>query len=249
MFKIKKVKKKKLNIKRTLVFFLILYIIIYACYYFLNKPIKHIIIHGNKLVSDVEVLRVCKLKDYPSIIKYSNKRIEKNIKSIKLINNAKVRKKWGYIIEINIEENKPLFYYNDINKIVLSNGDIVNSDNLNIIGIPIFLNEIKSDLLTEFVNNFKKLNENIIYEIESIEHYPEIIDETNVINNNRFKIIMNDGNTIIVNTKTVSVLNKYNDIYASINEKKGIINLDSNKLNNLVFIPYDEVNVESVVDE
>ena len=50
---------------------------------------------------------------------------------------------------------------------------------------------------------------------------------------------MNDGNTVVANSKSVSVLNKYNDIYASLNDKKGTINLDSNKLDNLVFIPYE----------
>ena len=41
-------------------------------------------------------------------------------------------------------------------------------------------------------------------------------------------------------TKTVEVINKYNTIYASVGDKKGTINLDSNKLSNLVFIPYGE---------
>ena len=55
---------------------------------------------------------------------------------------------------------------------------------------------------------------------------------------------MNDGNTIIANSKSVNVVNKYNDIYASLDGKLGTINLDSNKLKNLVFIPYEEESEE-----
>ena len=76
-------------------------------------------------------------------------------------------------------------------------------------------------------------------EMNNIEYYPQVDNNGQVLSNDRFKIIMNDSNTIIVNSKSVSTLNKYNDIYASLNGKFGTINLDSNKLENLVFIPYE----------
>ena len=38
----KKVKKKKLNKKRTLVFILFLYIVGYGVFYLINRPIRHI---------------------------------------------------------------------------------------------------------------------------------------------------------------------------------------------------------------
>ena len=48
----KKNKKKRLNIKRTLFFLLLIYIICYSIYFILNQPIKHIEITGNNLLSD-----------------------------------------------------------------------------------------------------------------------------------------------------------------------------------------------------
>ena len=51
---------------------------------------------------------------------------------------------------------------------------------------------------------------------------------------------MNDGNLIIVNVNTVSVLNKYIDIYSSLNDIKGTIDLDSSNLDSLIFIPFEE---------
>ena len=95
--------------------------------------------------------------------------------------------------------------------------------------------------MTNFIKGFSKIEDNIISEINEIEYFPKYSeDNKKLISEDRFKIIMNDGNTIIANTKTVEVINKYNTIYASLGDKKGTINLDSNKLNNLVFIPYEE---------
>lgn len=234
----KKKKKKRLNKKRTLVFILFLYIICYFLYDLINSPIKHFEINGNKLVKDSEILRVSNLKDYPSIMRYTSNTIEKKIKSIELVNDVKVKKWFGHKIIINIDENKVLFYYRDINKIVLSNGNIIDNK-YDIVGIPIFNNDIDKDIYNDFIKNFSKLNDNIIYEINSVEYYPQVSTDGSVISKDRFKIVMNDGNTIVANSKSVDVLNKYNDIYASLNDKKGTINLDSNKLDNLVFIPYE----------
>ena len=84
------------------------------------------------------------------------------------------------------------------------------------------------------------LDSNIIFEMNEIEYYPKYTETNELVSDDRFKITMNDGNTIIVNTNTVDVINKYNEIYASLGDRKGTINLDSNKLSNLVFIPYEE---------
>lgn len=236
----KKVKKKRLNLKRTLFFLLLLYIIGYSIYYLINQPIKHISISGNSLVSDSEIIRLAKLKDYPSIFKYSNKTLEKNIKKHDLIDSVEVKKTYGFTINIDIIENKLLFYYLDEEKIVLSNGNIIKNNLDKVYGIPTLINSSESDIFEDFVDNFSELNTNIIYEMDEIEYYPSISEDGTVISDNRFKIMMNDGNTVIANTKSVNVLNKYNDIYASLGGKSGTINLDSDKLSNLVFIPYEE---------
>ena len=234
----KKKKKKRLNKKRTLVFLLFLYIICFFLYDLINTPIKHYEINGNNIISDSEILKVSNLKDYPSIMKYTSNTIEKKIKNIELIDSVKVKKWFGHKVIINIKENKVLFYYKDINKIVLSNGNIIDNK-YDIVGIPILVNEIDKDVYNSFISSYSKLNDNIIYEINNVEYYPQTSTDGSIISKDRFKIVMNDGNTVVANSKSVSVLNKYNDIYASLNDKKGTINLDSNKLDNLVFIPYE----------
>ena len=156
-----------------------------------------------------------------------------------LKNDVKVKKWFGLKLIITIDENKVLFYYNDTSKIVLSNGNIILNKYDDLKGIPVFLNTIDKNVYNKFISNYSKLNNNVIYEINSLEYYPQLSEDGSVISNDRFKILMKDGNTVVVNSGSVDVLNKYNDIYASLGGKIGTINLDSNKLDNLVFIPYE----------
>ena len=51
---------------------------------------------------------------------------------------------------------------------------------------------------------------------------------------------MNDGNTVITNADKCHNLNKYREIYASLGDKKGTLNLDSGNYKNFVFIPYGD---------
>ena len=237
---VKKIKKRRLNIKRTLVVVLFIYILWHMINYLVTSRISHIEISGNNLIKDSEIIIKAKLKDYPAIMKYSSKTIENNIKDINLIKNVRVRKKIGNIISIDIEEKKVLFYYLDTKKIVLSDGTIFDNNIKNIYGIPVLINSVDEEILINFSKDFVKLNDEIIYLINEIEYYPKYNINNEIINKERFKISMNDGNEVIVNVNTVSVLNKYNDIYASLNDIKGTIDLDSSNLDSLIFIPFEE---------
>lgn len=228
-----KKKKKKLNIKRTLVFLLFLYIIFYGIYICIKQPIKHIEITGNKLVKDSEIIKSAKLKDYPSIFKYSSNTIENRIESIDLISKAKVTKWLGFTLKIEVMENKILFYFKNTDKIVLSDGKII-ENKYDLTGIPIFKNDIEEDIFKDFINKFSSVNENIIYEMSDIEYYPNYNEAGEIIESDRFKITMNDGNTVILDTKSCNKLNKYNDIFASLSDKKGTLYLNDNS----VFISY-----------
>jgi len=236
----KKVKKRKLNFKRLLFFVLLIYILCYGSYYLLNQRIKHIEIIGNSLVNDNEILELSKLDSYPSIFKYSNGKIEKNIKKHKLIENVEVKKRFNFVIKIEVEENKLLFYYKNENKIALSNGNIIKNNFDEVLGIPTLVNNVDKKLLKSFISKYSKLNENIIFEIDSIEYFPNYNEKGKIIERDMFKLLMNDGNTILTNSKNVYLLNKYNIIFASLGERKGTINLNSGEVNNLIFIPYEE---------
>lgn len=236
----KTVKKRKLNLKRLLFFVLLLYIICYSVYYLLNQRIKHIEISGNNLISDNEIIKLAKLENYPSIFKYSSGKIKNNIKKHKLVKDVKVKKGLNFVIKIEVEETKMLFYYKIDDKIAISNGNILNKDINNVLGIPTLINDVNSKLLKEFIVNYSKLDENIIFEIDTIEYFPTYNEQGKIIESDMFKLIMNDGNTILSSSKNIYLLNKYNIIFASLGDKKGTINLNSGEVNNLIFIPYGE---------
>lgn len=236
-----KKKKKKLNIKRTLAFLLCLYIICCGIFFLLKQPIRHIEISGNNILKDSTIIKAAGIENYPSIFKYTSWNLEKKIKKLDLVEDVDVIKWFDFTVKIKIKENKILFYYQNNKKIVLSNGDIINNDLKKVYGIPILLNSIDSKLLKDFVNNFSKINENILSEISTIEYFSEYTSNE-IVDTNVFKIIMNDGNTVIANIKNCEFMNKYNEIYASLGDRKGILRLD-NKLtteSNFVFMPYEE---------
>lgn len=234
-----KVKKKKLNIKKFLILFLFFYMIIYAGVFIFNEPVKHIRIKGNNLVSDEEILTVAKLKNYPSIFKYLSSTLENRVESIDLVSNAKVRKKWGLVIEITIEENKPLFYNNSMDKIYLSDKTTITDKE--IIGIPTMVSYVNDDLINKFIDGFKNVNSDIIYEIDEIYYDASSDINGNVIDEYRFRLVMSDGNQVYVtvaDSDDLKRLNYYNEIYASINDKKGYLYLDSGEYGNYGFTPY-----------
>ncbi len=236
-----KKKKKRLNIKRTLFFLLFLYIIGFSIYWIYKRPINHIEISGNNLIKDIDIITAANLKDYPSIFKYSSRTIEKRIKELSLVDSVDVKKTFDFTIKITIKENKVLFYYKNKDKIVLGNGDIINNKLDKLYGIPVFINEADNKVFKEFIKNFNKINENIISEMNTIEYYPDYNNDNEIIDGKNFKIVMNDGNTIITSSDSCNVINKYNEVYASLNGKQGTLYLDkrSNTDSNLIFMPYE----------
>jgi len=234
-----KVKKKRFNVKKFLILFLFFYMVIYTIVFLFNEPIRHIRIKGNKLVSDSEILEVAKLKNYPSIFKYFSNTLEKRIEKLDLVNSAEVKKRLGFVVEITIEENKPLFYNNSMDKIYLSDKSTIYD--IDVIGIPTLVNYVQDELLNKFIEGFKRVDSNIIYEINEIYYDPSYDDEGKIIDENRFRLLMSDGNQVYVTVEEIDDLerlNYYNEIYASINDKKGYLYLDSGEYGNYGFTPY-----------
>lgn len=239
MAKTVKVKKKRFNFKKFIILCLFFYAIVYAVILLFNEPIRHIKIKGNSLVSDVSIIEAAKLKNYPSIFKYLSVNIEKRIESLPLINDASLKKKWGFVVEITVEENKPLFYNSDNDLIYLSNKETISD--YNVLGIPTLVNYVKDDILNKFIEGFKLVDSNIIYEINEIVYDPSYDENGELIDEYRFRFLMIDGNQVYVTcdeSEDVKKLNYYNEVYASINDKKGYLYLDSGEYGNYGFTPY-----------
>ena len=212
-----RVKKRKLKIGRIILCVLVLLVIGLSFHYIRKLPIKNIYIIGNEIVPENELLELSGIKEYPSFIDISKKSIINNIKKNNYIKEVKVEKKiWGKIY-IYIEEKKVLCIYND--KLLLEDSLLV-ENKYNIYGYPTLISDINS-ILDKFVNKFNKVNNKTLYEISEIEYVPNDVDQE------RFSLMMNDGNLVYITLDRITKINKYNGIYSSMNGKKGIIYLDS----------------------
>ncbi len=225
MTKVKRVKKRKLNIKALIILLLIIYLIGILSYTILTMPIKNIYIKNTNLITDNEVIEIAGIKDYPPIFKIKTKDLENKISALELINNVTVTKKITGELTIEIDEAIPLFYNRNNSKVELSNGASVASSN-KYLGIPTLINSVTTDLLTKFKNAFKEVDPDIIKMINEIKYDPDISDKI-VIDNSRFLLRMNDTNQVYVNILNMKRLNKYKEIIMTIGDKRGTLFLDS----------------------
>ena len=131
---------------------------------------------------------------------------------------VKVKKKiWG-IIEIEVDENEPLFIYKKTEKVILENTKQM--DNNNYI-LPTITNEIEEDMLNKLVEKYKDIDNEIKLLISEIEYVPNDIDKE------RFIFTMNDGNYIYITLYKILSINEYIKILPNLENKKGILYLDS----------------------
>ena len=215
----KKRRKKKNNFKKVLLFLLLIIIIGGFIYYILNEKTRNIIILNNNYYSDMDIIDICKLDSYPKFVLLNTSKLEKKIKSLDLVEDVKISKKLGFILEIDITEKKILYYVRSNEEYMLSDGNTIKLDN--IIGKPTLINYVPEKIEASFIKAFKKIDNNIINLISEIEY-----SNTNY-DNKRFLLYMNDGNLVYITVSKIDVLNKYISIVQKLDNKKGILYLDS----------------------
>lgn len=244
----KKVKKKRFNVARTLVFILLIYIVVCFGIYLYKEPVKHYEIIGNEILTDIELIRDLKLEKYPSFVSINTKKLEHKLESNKLIKNAKVSYGWNFKLKIEIEENSPMFLAKDLNKVVLADGTFIDFES-RFIGIPTLLNSTPEVIMTELASSLNKVDYGIRYIISEIEYQPSYSSDGKIIDENRFLLSMSDRNLVYITAKKADSLNEYLDIIATEQiTKAGTLFLDSNE-GRYTFKFHEETTEEVVVDE
>ena len=232
-----KVKVKKFSFKRLLILLLILYIVIYSLYFVFKMPIKNIYIKGTNLISDNDVIMVAGIKDYPSIFKTTSAKLTKKIKSLPLVKNVKIRKNIFGKLTISIEEYKILFYNLNNKKLVLED-NVEIDDNNNYKGIPTLINYVPDNIYKRMSKSLLKVDKDILALVSEIEYSPSKSNEQ-IIDDTRFILRMNDGNTVYANLLNIKNLNHYEEIYSTLNNQKGYLYLDSTNEENFYFQVYE----------
>ena len=109
----------------------------------------------------------------------------------------KIRKSFFNVLNIYITEYKPLFIKGD--KLILEGG--ISTDIVEC-KVPVLTNEVDNDVYNDFIKEMLKLKSSVRGQIS-------------------------DGNHVYVNIAKFSKLNYYDEIYPTLNNKKGTLYLDS----------------------
>lgn len=193
--------KRHIKWKAFFLLFVVLFFIGYFFYCLINLPIKHVLITGNTLIKDYEIMEATGLKEYPKLMKYSAHTIEKKIENMDLVNQVKVKKNIFGKVTITIDEAKVLFYNRNTEAYVLSNGK--ETTNGEFPGVPFLINYVQSDVYTSLITELTKVKPEILSLVSEIQY-----------DTNRFLLRMNDGSIVFVDLLHMESLNNYKEYYS-----------------------------------
>lgn len=211
--------KRKFNFLKFFIFVLIVSLITITVYTLFKVKTKNIIILNSKYYSDEMIIETANIENYPKFIMLSKSKIKKKLQQLELIEEVEIKKKLDFTLEITIKEKKVLYFIRSNNKYRLSDGKTYELEK--IIGYPTLINYVPEDIEEDFYNKFKNIDIDIITLISEIEYSKTSYDKE------RFKLYMNDGNEVYITIDKIDKLNKYKSIVKKLDNKKGILYLDS----------------------
>lgn len=215
----KKRVKRKFNPLKFLSFIAFIIICYFLTVYLLDIKTKNIVVLNNNYYSDEKIIETSGIEKYPKFILLNTNKIKKKLLKLDLIENVTIKKKWNFVLELTIKEKKILYLVRSENKYRLSDNKLYDLDD--VLSVPTLINYIPESNEKKFVNAFKNIDNNIISMISEIEYSKTSYDS------DRFLLYMNDGNMVYVTTTKLKSLNKYVDIVSKLENKKGILYLDS----------------------
>ena len=244
----KKVHKKRLKIKNVLIILSIILLGGFCCYAYRNIKLQRIIIKGTTELKDNDLIRLANLDNYPKIGDIKVKDIKKKLLTNPLIDSVKVSKNVLGYVTLDINEAIVLFYNKSQNKTILSNGKGI--DDKNFASLPILINYVPDEIYEELITGLKKIDKDIRALISEIEYSPSKDANGETLDDTRFVLRMNDGNTVYMNTINIGKLNSYIKIFSTTDmpSKKGVLYLDS-RTDNVVFKTYESIAEEEAKKE
>lgn len=211
--------KKKFNFKKFVFFIIFIFLLYMSISYLISIKTKNIIILNNNYYSDDDIIYTANIEDYPKFILLNRSKIKDKLMKLDLIEDVTIKKKIGFKLEINVKEKKILYYIRSTNLYKLSDNN--NYDLNNIIGVPTLINYIPEDIEKSFVEKLSNVDSSILDMISEIEYSKTTYDDK------RFLLYMNDGNMVYITVSKAELLNKYVEIIKKVDNKKGILYLDS----------------------
>ena len=216
------VKKKKLKLVNFLIFLLFLVGLFCGGNYILHIPIKNIIIKNTNYLNDDYIIDLAGIKNYPSFILTSSKAMKNKLLKSSYIKKVTIKKECGFILEIDIDEAKPLFYNVTSNKYVLNNKKEVGEESINSnFRVPRLINYVPDNKYNKFFKGMNSVSSAVLSQISDIEYLPNDYDK------DRFLLYMDDGNMVYITLTKFKMINHYNEVLTQLDNHKGILYLDS----------------------
>ena len=210
--------KKKRKLKKIRFLFLLFFIvgIYFAFIKLFDVRIYSIKIKGNKILTDQEVIETAKLEDYPSFFETLSYTIKKRLLKNNYIESVKVTK--GFLsVNITIKEKKILYIDKETNYKYTYNSKFKDDKS---ICVPYLIGSVPEGKMKRFIKAMNKINSDMICQMSEIKYDPNDIDE------DRYYVYMNDGNSVYLTVNKFDKINKYNTILEKIGKQNGTLYLD-----------------------
>ena len=219
MTKIKK--KKRLKLIPFLLFVLVIAATFFLVDVLLDTRVENIIIKGNKIVTDQQIIDEAGLSNYPSFYKTTSYNIKKALEKNSFIKEVKVKRSFYHVITIEVSEYKVLLKKETTGKLVLENMNEVTTDKEIPYTVPRLVNDVPKDKYSKLLKNLLKVKKSVRSSISEFYYDPNEFDK------DRFLLYMDDGNSVYLTLTKFRMINYYNDVLPQLDGKKGILYLDS----------------------
>lgn len=219
MTKIKK--KKRLKLIPFLLFVLVITGAFFLVDVLLDTRIENIVIKGNKLVTDQQIIDEAGLSNYPSFYKTTSYNIKKALEKNSFIKEVKVKRSFYHVITIKVSEYKVLLKKETTGKLVLENMNEVTTDQEIPYTVPRLVNDVPKNKYSKLLKNLLKVKRSVRSSISEFYYDPNEFDK------DRFLLYMDDGNSVYLTLTKFRMINYYNDVLPQLDGKKGILYLDS----------------------
>ncbi len=217
----KKVVKKKLKIKSFLFLLLFIAVISLCVYFFVNLRVKNIIITGNINLEDDYIIESASLKNYPKLISVNSFKIEDILDKDVYIEKVNVSKGLFGKVSIEVDENLSIYSYAIDNSVYLEDGNTVFIDSFNNSFIPRLINDTPEDKRDILLKELLEIDAKVKNEISDIEYVPNEFDDE------RFLLYMDDATLVYVTLTKFDALDNYFDYLEQLENRKGVLYLDS----------------------
>lgn len=219
MAKIKK--KKRLKLIPFLLFVLVITGAFFLVDVLLDTRVENIVIKGNKLVTDQQIIDEAGLSNYPSFYKTTSYNIKKALEKNSFIKEVKIKRSFYHVITIEVSEYKVLLKEETTGKLVLENMNEVTTDQEIPYTVPRLVNDVPKDKYSKLLKNLLKVKRSVRSSISEFYYDPNEFDK------DRFLLYMDDGNSVYLTLTKFRMINYYNDVLPQLDGKKGILYLDS----------------------